>query len=63
MFPISKCRGDWDLRLYTTSGLAFGELQRSGDFREKNVFRPQEKSEFGIAQRFSFRKYPKSAQT
>ena len=27
---------------------------------KRNVFRPQEKSEFGIAQRFSFRKYPKS---
>ena len=30
---------------------------------KKNVFRPQEKSEFGIAPQFSFRKYPKSAQT
>jgi len=32
---------------------------------EKNVFRPQEKpeSEIGIAQRVSFRKYPKSAPT
>jgi len=39
MFLISKCRGDWDLGLCTTSGLAFGEPQRSGDFREKNVFR------------------------
>jgi len=29
---------------------------------EINVFRPQEKPEFVIAQRFSFRKYPKSAQ-
>jgi len=38
MFLISKCRGDWDLGLCTTSGLAFGESQRSGDFREKNVF-------------------------
>jgi len=32
-------------------------------FIKKNVFRLQEKSEFGIAQRFSFRKYPKSALT
>jgi len=39
MFHISKCRGDWDLGLCTTSGLAFGEPQRSGDFRGKNVFR------------------------
>jgi len=30
---------------------------------KKNVVRPQKKSEFGIAQRFSLRKYPKSAQT
>jgi len=27
---------------------------------EKNVFRPQKKSQFGIAQRFSFLKYPKN---
>jgi hypothetical protein len=27
------------------------------------VFRPQEKSEFGIAQRLTFRKYQKSAKT
>ena len=39
MFLISKCRGDWDLGLCTTSLLAFGELQSSGDLREKNVFR------------------------
>jgi len=39
MFLISKCRGDWDLGLCTTSGLAFGEPQRSGDFWKKNVFR------------------------
>jgi len=30
---------------------------------ERNVFRPQKKSGFGIAQRLFFRKYPKSAQT
>jgi hypothetical protein len=30
---------------------------------EKEMFRPQEKSGFGIAQRFWFRKYSKSAQT
>jgi len=39
MFLISKCRGDWHLGLCTTSGLALGEPQRSGDLREKNVFR------------------------
>jgi len=42
MFLIPKCRGDWDLGLCTTSGLAFGEPQRSGDFRKKNVFRRKE---------------------
>jgi len=39
IFLISKCRGDRDLGLCTTSGLAFGEPRRSGDFRKKNVFR------------------------
>jgi len=39
MFLMSKCRGDWDLGLCTTSGLAFGEPKCSGDFRGKNVFR------------------------
>jgi len=39
MFLISKCRGDRNLGLCTTSGLAFREPQRSGDFRKKNVFR------------------------
>ena len=38
MFLKSKCRGDWDLGLCTTSGLAFGELQRSGDLRKKTCF-------------------------
>jgi len=38
MFLISKCRGDWDLGLCTTLGLAFGEPQRSGDFRKKTYF-------------------------
>ena len=37
MFLISKCSGDRDLGLCTTSGLAFGEPRRSGDFRKKNV--------------------------
>ena len=37
MFLISKCRGDLDLGLFTTLGLAFGEPQRSGDFRKKKT--------------------------
>ena len=39
IFLILKCRIDWDLGLCTTSGFAFGEPQRNGDFRKKNVFR------------------------
>jgi len=39
MFLISKCRGDGGLGLCTTSGLVFGEPQRSGDLPKKNVFR------------------------
>jgi len=35
MIRISKCRRDWDLGLCTTSGLAFWEPQRTGDFRGK----------------------------
>ena len=38
MILISKWRGDWDLGLCTTLGLAFGEPQRSGDFWGKSVF-------------------------
>jgi len=38
MFLISKFRGDRDLGLCTTSGLVFGEPQRSGDFRKKTYF-------------------------
>ena len=33
MFLISKCRGDPDLGLCTTSGPVFGELQRNDKFR------------------------------
>ena len=39
IFPISKCRRDWDLGLCTTSGLAFGEPMRSGDSQKKKMFR------------------------
>ena len=41
MFLISKCRGDWDLGLCTTSGLAFEEPQRNGKigfFLRRNMF-------------------------
>jgi len=38
MFLISKCRGDRDLGLCTTSVLAFGEPQRNGKIWGKNVF-------------------------
>jgi len=39
------------------------EAMLRDDFRNKNVFHPQEKSEFGMSQHFSFRKCPKSAPT
>jgi len=39
MFLVSKCRGDQNLGLCTTSGLAFGEPRRCGDFQENPVFR------------------------
>jgi len=63
MFLISKCREDWDPDWCTFLLLTNREQLRNGDFREKNVFRPQKKMEIGIAQQFAFRKYPKSAQT
>ena len=40
-FIISKCSGDWDLGLCTTSGLAFGQPQRSVKIRfflRRNTF-------------------------
>jgi hypothetical protein len=51
MFQISKCRGDGDLGLCTTSVLAFGEPMRSGDFQKKRVSK-WEKSDFAIAMQF-----------
>ena len=39
IFHYAKCRGDWDLGLYTTSVLALGERMRDGKIRGKNVFR------------------------
>ena len=48
MFPMSKCRGDQDLGLCTTSVLAFEKLQRNGKIwfflRGKTFF-----SDFAIA--------------
>jgi len=44
MFLISKCRGDWDRGLCTTSVLAFGEPQRDGKIRfflRQNTFFPR----------------------
>jgi len=41
MFHVSKCRGDCDVGLYTTSELAFGEPQRNGKIRfflRRNTF-------------------------
>jgi len=41
MFPMSKCRGDRDLGLCTTSGLAFREPQRNSKIRfflRRNTF-------------------------
>ena len=43
IFLISKCRGDWNLGLCTTSVLAFGELLRNGKIRGENVFRRRKK--------------------
>jgi len=57
MFLLSKCRGDRDLGLCTTSVLAFGKPQHSGDFRKKKCVSTQKKSFFAIALRFSKRKY------
>jgi len=62
MFPVSKCRGDWDLVLCTTSVLAFGEQMRDGKIRKKRVS-TKKKSDFAIALRFSKRKYRSCAQT
>jgi len=63
MFLISKCRGDQDLGLCTTSGLAFGEPQRNDKFRfflHRNAFFF---SEVATALRFSKRKSRSCAQT
>ena len=38
MFPMSKCSGEWNLGLCTTLVLWFGEPQRKGKIRIKNVF-------------------------
>ena len=52
MFPISKCRGDWDLGLCTTSGLAYGEPQRNGRIRfflRRNTFFSREVKEVRVS--------------
>jgi len=50
MILILKRRGDWDLGLCTCGVLAKREPLRNGDFRERDVFRLQKTSKFGIAQ-------------
>jgi len=53
MFLISKCRGDRDPGLCTTSGLEFGEPRRSGDFRKKKRVSTHKKLDFVIAPQLS----------
>jgi len=48
MFLMSKCRGDRDLGLCTTSGLTFVEQRRSGDFRGKKVFQRRKNRIFSL---------------
>ena len=48
MFIISKCTGDLDLGLCTTSGLALEEPKRNGRFRKKKHVSTQEKSDFAM---------------
>jgi len=38
MFPVLNCKGEWNLGLCMTSGLAKRMRVRSGNFRFKNVF-------------------------
>jgi len=62
MFRISKCRGDWDLGLCTTSVLALGELNCHGKIRfflRRNTFFF---SDFAIVNSFSKGKYRSCAQ-
>ena len=61
-FLIPDCRGDWDLGLCTFWVLA-KENRWDKATSEKNAFRPQEKSDFAIAQWNDKCKYPKCAQT
>jgi len=63
ILPMLKCRGDSDIGLSALFGYLRRENRCAMATSEKNVFRLQEKSEIGIAQRFSFRKYPQSAPT
>ena len=59
MFLMPKYKGDWD----QVCALFRKENRCAMATYKKNVFRPQKKSELGIAQRFSILKYPNSAQT
>ena len=63
MFLISKCRGDQDLGLCTTSVLAFEDPQCNGKIRfflRRNTFFPPD---FAFALLISIRMYPSCAQT
>jgi len=53
MFLISKCRGDWDLHLCTSSVLAFDEPQRTGKIRfflRQNTFFPRSRHSVAVLQ-------------
>ena len=58
MFPISKCRGDWDLSLCNFWVLAKREPLRSGDFRRKR-FSPDKKIGIWHCAAMVFLKVPK----
>ena len=63
MFQISKCKGDWDLGLCTTSVLALGEPKRNGKIRFSLRWNRLRSSDFVIAHSFSKRKYRSCAHT
>ena len=60
MFRISKCRGDWDLGLCTTSVLALGERMRDGKIRETKTCFDAGKIGFCHCLRFYKRKFRRS---
>jgi len=63
--PDVKGRGDLDLVpcAFWVLGTCEKKTAAQWQLSKKNVFRTQKKSDFHTAQRFSFRKYQKSAQT